>query len=553
MWAYDTTFYQLYTLGFCGAPKENDGKFSPRIRKVIDWIPHIRQLNAGAIYFCPVFSSDTHGYDTRDYRVLDERLGTNTDFADVCRELHAAGIKVVLDGVFNHVGRGFWAFQDVLKNREKSQYKDWFQINFGGNSPYNDGLWYEGWEGHFELVKLNLRNEAVVTHLFECISLWIREFEIDGLRLDVAYSLPDDFLQELRAFCDREKDDFFLLGEVLHGDYNRLMGDDKLHSTTNYQAYKGMWSSFNDLNMFEIAYTLEQHYSQAYAGKHLLSFVDNHDVERVASILKDPKHLPMIYGMLFGVPGIPCIYYGSEWGAEGKKQQGSDDSLRPAFDAPVENELSRYIARLAAARAQEPALCHGSYQKLLLTNRQLVFERALPDQRVIVAINADDKPFHADFYAPGGSATELIEGKTLTFSGGTDLAPYSVSYWRFPALEKANPLVSPKPVTIPIPVPAAPESRVAAEIPVPAAAAVAVAPPIPEVIQNTRFTDGHLVFESCVGGKRVLAAVNAGDGPFEIKFDFHGEAAELLSGKSHRLDGGYTLPAHSAFYWELSI
>lgn len=115
MWAYESVFYQIYPLGFCGAPFENDSKEESRILKVIDWIPHIKKLGANAIYFSPVFDSDTHGYNTRDYRKIDCRLGTNEDFAKVCKELHENGIKVVLDGVFNHVGRGFWAFQDVLK------------------------------------------------------------------------------------------------------------------------------------------------------------------------------------------------------------------------------------------------------------------------------------------------------------------------------------------------------------------------------------------------------------------------------------------------------
>ena len=148
MWAYESVFYQIYPLGFCGAPFENDGVLEHRILKVNDWIPHIKKLGADAIYFSPVFESDTHGYNTRDYTKIDTRLGTNEDFAQVCDNLHKDGIKVVLDGVFNHVGRGFWAFQDVLKNRESSPYVNWFgRIAFDGNSNYNDGLWYEGWEG----------------------------------------------------------------------------------------------------------------------------------------------------------------------------------------------------------------------------------------------------------------------------------------------------------------------------------------------------------------------------------------------------------------------
>ena len=233
-WQNSAMFYQIYPIGFCGAPYENDGKPQSRIRKVIDWVPHLKKLNTGAVYFSPVFESDTHGYDTRDFRKIDTRLGTNQDFADMCNALHKAGIRVVLDGVFNHVGRGFWAFQDVLKNRESSPYRDWFHINFGGNSNYNDGLWYEGWEGHFELVKLNLQNPAVVDHILECVGGWMDEFAIDGLRLDVAYLLDENFMRRLHQYTKGRDPGFFLLGEMIHGDYRRIMNPEMLDSVTNY-------------------------------------------------------------------------------------------------------------------------------------------------------------------------------------------------------------------------------------------------------------------------------------------------------------------------------
>lgn len=229
---------------------------------------------------------------------IDCRLGTNDDFKEVCENLHKNNIKVVLDGVFNHVGRGFWAFQDVLQNRENSRYRDWFFIDFNGNSNYNDGLWYEGWEGNFDLVKINLRNEEVINHIFECIKLWIDEFDIDGLRLDVAYCLDKDFLKRLRSYTDGLKNDFLLLGELLHGDYNQFVNDDMLHSCTNYECYKGVYSSFNSMNMFEIVHSLLRQFGPEqwtlYRGKHLLSFVDNHDVSRIASILTNEKHIPLL-------------------------------------------------------------------------------------------------------------------------------------------------------------------------------------------------------------------------------------------------------------------
>ena len=282
MWAYESVFYQIYPLGFCGAPFENDGVLTHRILKVVDWIPHMKKLGVNAVYFSPVFESDTHGYNTRDYRMVDKRLGTNEDLKEVIARLHENGIRVILDGVFNHVGRGFWAFQDVLKNRENSQYRNWFMLNFQGDSPYHDGLWYEGWEGNYDLVKLNLGNEEAVVHILESVAQWIDEFDIDGLRLDVAYCLSPEFCRRLRSFCDSRKQDFFLVGEMLHGDYKRLVGDDMLHSATNYECYKGLYSSFNSMNLFEIVHSLLRQFGPEnwtlYRGKHLLSFVDNHSI-----------------------------------------------------------------------------------------------------------------------------------------------------------------------------------------------------------------------------------------------------------------------------------
>lgn len=432
-WAYESVFYQIYPLGFCGAPFENDGVQTHKIKKVEEWIPHMKKLGINAIYFSPVFESDTHGYNTRDYKKIDVRIGTNQDFKEVCQRLHENGIRVVLDGVFNHVGRGFYQFQDVLKNRENSPYLNWFHINLGGNSNYNDGLWYEGWEGNYDLVKLNLQNDEVVHHILDAVQYWIQEFDIDGLRLDVAYCLDENFVRTLRSFTTERKSDFFLLGEMLHGDYNRLMNDSMLHSVTNYECYKGLYSSFNSMNMFEINHSLLRQFGPEnwtlYKGKHLLSFVDNHDVTRVASILSNEKHLPLIYAMCFGMPGIPCVYYGSEWGTRADKSEG-DPALRPCFEQPEWNELSEFISKLAEAKKNSEALNYGSFRSVLLTNRQCIFERASGHERVMVAINADEAPFTAHFDAGCGMATDLITGQPHDFGGGSELPPYSAAFWK---------------------------------------------------------------------------------------------------------------------------
>ncbi|MDY3617734.1 alpha-amylase family glycosyl hydrolase [Agathobaculum sp.] len=433
MWAYQSVFYQIYPIGFCGAPRVNDGETVPRIQKVGEWAGHIEKLGCNAVYFSPLFESDSHGYDTRDFRKIDCRLGTNADFSAVCDTLHDHDIRVVLDGVFNHVGRGFWAFRDVQEKKWDSPYKDWFHISFEGNSNYNDGFWYEGWEGHFELVKLNLQNPEVVAHIFDCIRLWVEEFGIDGLRLDVAYCLDKGFIRQLRAFCDSLKPDFLLVGELLHGDYNQFVGDGMLHSCTNYECYKGLHSSLNSLNLFEITHSLLRQFGPEnwtlYRGKHLLSFVDNHDVTRAASILSNPDHLPLLYALLFGMPGIPCIYYGSEWGAEGDKAHG-DDALRPSFEQPEWNELTDWIAALAKARRNSRALCDGDFKQLVLQNKQCIWERVCDSERVLVAVNIGNESYAAHFDARAGRAVDLITGEMHDFGGGSELAPLSAVFWK---------------------------------------------------------------------------------------------------------------------------
>ena len=435
MWAYNSIFYQIYPIGFCGAPVHNDGVCVPRIRKLMDWSEYLQTLGVDSILLNPIFESDNHGYDTRDFKTIDCRLGTNEDFKEVCEDLHKHNVKIVLDGVFNHVGRGFWAFKDVQEKKWDSPYKDWFHISFDGNSCYDDGFWYEGWEGHFELVKLNLQNPAVVDYLMECVKYWIDEFGIDGLRLDVAYSLDHNFMRRLRSYTQELKPDFALIGEVLFGDYNIIVNDEMLHSCTNYECYKGLYSSFNCMNMFEIAHSLHRQFGSdqwcIYRGKHLMTFVDNHDVTRLASILTNKKHIPLAYGLLMGMPGIPCLYYGSEWAEQGEKAPDNDYALRPCFEEPKPNELTEFIKKLIRVRQESDALCNGAYKNVVIQNHQLVFERCSEKERVIVAINAADYPYTANAGELNGTAADLLTGETVTMNGQLELKPYSVQYLKF--------------------------------------------------------------------------------------------------------------------------
>lgn len=449
MWFEESTFYQIYPLGFCGCAHENAavdeapaaafaGDRAP-ILKIADWADYLAELHVGAVLLNPVFESDSHGYDTRELRRIDRRLGTNDDFSQVCAALHERGIRVVLDAVFNHVGRGFWAFRDVQEKRWDSPYKDWFHISFEGDSAYGDGFWYEGWEGHFELVKLNLQNPAVVDYLLDCVRAWVDEFGIDGLRLDVAYMLDRGFMERLHDVTRELKPEFPLIGETLHGDYNQIVNDRMLDSCTNYECYKGLYSSFNSRNMFEIAHSLHRQFGGdpwcIYRGKHLLSFVDNHDVPRLASILSDASCLKPAYGLLFGMPGVPCVYYGSEWGALGEKGGPEGDwALRASFDGPQPNELTDFIRTLAALRCSDGAcaraLAYGDYRNVQIQNKQLLFARTAEAAQLYVAVNAVDEPF--TFYADelSGSFTDLLadDASQVDLSGSLDLAPYEVRY-----------------------------------------------------------------------------------------------------------------------------
>ena len=437
MWFDEAVIYQIYPLGLCGAPLVNNGgeceeeAGNHRILRILDWIDHIKSMGTSCVLFNPLFESDAHGYDTRNYNKVDRRLGTNEDFKKVCDAIHASGMKVMLDGVFNHAGRGFFAFEDVRQKKWDSRYKDWFHISFDGNTNYNDGFWYESWEGCNELVKLNLSNPEVKEYLFDAVKNWVNEYDIDGLRLDVAYCLDRQFLSELRHFTDGLKNEFVLMGETLHGDYNQWVNDNACYSVTNYECYKGIYSSFNSSNMHEIAYSLNRQFGNEqwciYRGKHLFSFVDNHDVARIASQLTDLEKLPLIYGMLFSLPGIPCIYYGSEWGQTGKKEQGSDASLRPEYEKPLPNDLTEYIKKLVEIRNKYKALQLGEYNERILTNKQFVFERVFENQKIIIALNLDENEYTISLNEQ--KAHSLIDNISIDSLNNVILPPKSIQYY----------------------------------------------------------------------------------------------------------------------------
>ncbi len=421
-WYQNTIFYHMYPLGMSGAPFENkEETVVHRFTELQKWLPHVKELGCGAIYIGPLFESTTHGYDTKDYMKVDRRLGDNEDFKVFVQQAHALGLRIVVDGVFNHTGREFFAFEDIRKNREGSRYCGWYKgINFGWNNPYNDGFGYEAWRNCFELVNLNLQNPEVKNYLFDVIRFWIHEFDIDGIRLDCADCLDFEFMKEMRRMTTAEKNDFWLMGEVIHGDYARWANDEMLHSVTNYELHKGLYSGHNDHNYFEIAHTIRRQFDEnggIYRGRTLYSFVDNHDVDRIVSKLNDKKHLKPVYTLLYTLPGVPSIYYGSEWGVGGRKADGGDPALRPYLDLqemeknPPVSELEDFLIFLGKCRKDHPAIGSGRYRELLLTNRQYAFARIGEDETILVIVNNDENEVQISVPVPG-DAKQLTDLET---------------------------------------------------------------------------------------------------------------------------------------------
>jgi glycosidase len=451
-------FYHIYPFGFCGAPWQNDfaSPAGTGLRSLIEHIPHLLRLGINAVYIGPLFESTAHGYDTLDYFWADRRLGTNDDLKALTGAYHDAGIAVVFDAVLNHSGRHFFAFRDLLQNGEASPYRDWYaNVDFSRRSPWGDPFSYNGWAGCFDLAQFNSRCRAVRDHLFKAVEFWINEFDIDGLRLDAAAELAPDFMDELSAFCKSRRPGFWLMGEVVGGDYRNWARAGRLDSVTNYEMYKGLWSSFNDRNFFEIAWTLNRQFGTEGLYRHidLYNFVDNHDVNRVASSLSNTAHLFPLYGLLCTVPGIPSIYYGSEFGIRGERSKDSDRALRPRWNGGLWERSSlagtkgaasdgaalfRHIAALIRIRRENPALQRGAYRQLALFHEQFAFIREGAEfPSVVVAVNSAGgersvtvSPGRPRLAAPAKRWTDLLTGETFDAGPQGLLIPLGVAQIR---------------------------------------------------------------------------------------------------------------------------
>ena len=422
-WYDEAFFYHIYPLGLCGAPKINDGREVHRLRMLWPWIEHLHNLDVTALYIGPLFESGSHGYDTTDYRKLDRRLGSNEDLKEFVRFCHDYGIRVVFDAVFNHSGRDFFAFHDLKEHREQSRYRDWYcGVNFSGNNEYNDGFSYDNWGGYNLLPRFNLRNPEVLNYHLETVRWWVAEFDIDGLRLDTADVLDFDFMRALRGVADTVKPEFWLLGEVIHGEYQRWVNRQMLHAVTNYALHKALFSGHNDHNYFEIAHTLNRFMQNGIDCRMLYSFVDNHDVERIHTKLIDKRHWLPVHVLLFCLPGIPSVYYGSEFGVDGRKARGgSDDEIRPALDLACleagDHACLDIVRALGHIYQEEKALSRGDYEQLVLTTKQYAFRRG----DVLVAVNNDGEAAELSIPCADGIYTGALHGEQLTAQNGRAL------------------------------------------------------------------------------------------------------------------------------------
>jgi len=420
-WIDGAIFYHIYPLGLLGAPARNDldQAIEHRLPTLREWAAHAASLGCNAIYLGPVFESTSHGYDTIDYTRVDRRLGDNRDLVDLIASFHELGMRVILDGVFNHVSRDFPAFRDLLERGADSPFRDWFvKVDFAQRSPLGDPFSYYAYEGNFDLVKLNLSHPDVREHLFDVARMWFRELDIDGIRFDAVDAIDHGFLKDFAAVCREANPECWLMGEVVNGDYREWTEPGELDSCTNYEAFKGLYSSFNDRNMFEIAWSLNREFGLDGVYRHLrlYSFADNHDVNRVASLLHRAEDLASLYAILFAMPGVPSIYYGSEWGISADKGQANDVVLRPALSLPAAVDeaphpwLASHLARLAEVRQASPALRHGDYRQLYVSPEQFAFQRLTDDDVALVVVNAWDGMTDVEFAVDFDDGVILVDG-----------------------------------------------------------------------------------------------------------------------------------------------
>ena len=428
-WVRHAIWWQVYPLGFVGAfpvPPSNEPQqpAEHRLLRLVDWFDHAIELGASGIALGPIFASCTHGYDTTDHYRIDPRLGDDADFDHLVDQAHRRGLRVLLDGVFNHVGVDFPRYREAPDDVAAAR---WFRGRPGR---------FHTFEGHDGLITLNHDNPEVVDYTVEVMAHWLAR-GADGWRLDAAYAVPQHFWASTLPRVRERYPEAWFVGELIHGDYAAVVEAATFDSATQYELWKAIWSSLNDGNFFELDWALQRHndFLNRFAP---LTFIGNHDVTRIASRLGNPAHVAHALVLLLTIGGVPSIYAGDELGFHGVKEErfGGDDAVRPEFGSPPLQlddfgiEIWALHQYLVGLRRRHPWLHTASTTALRLANRHYVYETRNGDDALLVVLNIGDEPLHVSLSELGKGRAQVIGGSEAPAPEVVDSVAVEARGWR---------------------------------------------------------------------------------------------------------------------------
>jgi glycosidase len=426
-WVEHAIWWQVYPLGFVGAFPASSESPQPgehRLRRLVDWFDHAIALGASGVALGPIFASRTHGYDTTDHYRIDPRLGDDADFDHLVAEARRRGLRILLDGVFNHVGLDFPRYQEAPDDEAAAR---WFRGRPGR---------FHTFEGHSELITLNHDNPEVLDYTADVMAHWL-ERGADGWRLDAAYTVPERFWASTLPRVRERFPDAWFVGELIHGDYAAVVQSATFDSATQYELWKAIWSSLNDGNFFELDWALQRHgeFLDSFAP---LTFIGNHDVTRIASRLDRPEHVAHALVILLTVGGVPSVYAGDELGFRGVKEEryGGDDAVRPEFSSPpvglddFGTQMWALHQFLIGLRRRHAWLHKASTTALRLENRQYVYETRSGDNALLVALNIGDEPMRVALPELGTSHRQVVGGSSAPPQEVVDTVVVEPHGWR---------------------------------------------------------------------------------------------------------------------------
>jgi glycosidase len=413
-WIGTTVWWHVYPLGFVGAEREANagGNVVHRLDHLTAWLEYAVNLGASGLLLGPIFASSTHGYDTIDYFRIDPRLGDLADFDAFIDGARSRGLRVVLDGVFNHVGRDFPIFKRALLGGPTSDDSRWFRFVWPPEDRADEPPDYATFEGHRHLVALNHDEPMVIDYVTKVMSYWL-DRGIDGWRLDAAYSVPREFWRKVLPNVRSGYPGAYIFGEVIHGDHVTFVRETGVDAVTQYELWKAIWSSLNDRNLFELSWALKRHDAML---DHFVpqTFIGNHDVTRIASQLNDERHLCHALVILLTLGGCPSIYSGDEQAFRGVKEHraGGDDVIRPPFPAtpaglaPFGWPIYRLHQMLIGLRRRHPWMHRARIHILEVRNTNLSIAVSDAENRLWILLNVADDP-----------VTQTIDAKARCIAG----------------------------------------------------------------------------------------------------------------------------------------